>query len=161
MAKKKKQDLLIEIKEEIKKNTGKTRQEEIKLSLEPDPLLEKSAGANAAVVELTVRLIDWIIPVLNNFPRSQRFLLSDKIEMLLLEVLDRLIRAVYAKRNKVSHLWDANVNLQIVRSLLRLALMRKYITHKRYFYAVTQLIEIGKMTGGWINSLDKKSTVKR
>ncbi|MBW2647803.1 MAG: hypothetical protein JRE23_16860 [Deltaproteobacteria bacterium] len=39
----------------------------------------------------------WIIPKLEKFPRSQKFLIADRIETALLDVLDLLIEAAYSK----------------------------------------------------------------
>ncbi len=45
----------------------------------------------------TYDLILWIVPVLAKFPKGQKYLLGDRIESLLLEVLELLIQAVYTK----------------------------------------------------------------
>ena len=44
----------------------------------------------------------WIIPKLEKFPRSQKFLIADRIETVLFEVLDLLIEAVYSKPRLVA-----------------------------------------------------------
>ena len=45
-------------------------------------------------VDVITKLYDfllWIIPKLEKFPRSQKFLIADRIETVLLDVLDLLI----------------------------------------------------------------------
>jgi hypothetical protein len=156
LSKKSKKDILLEIKAQMTQNMRQERRAEMR-AVNIDAMFSvKGETTETAVVEVTIRLIDWLIPVLNDFPRSQRFLLADKIEMLLLGVLENLIRAVYARRNRSGYLWEANSSVQVARSLLRIALMRGYVTQKRYTYAIKELLTIGKMTGGWINALSKK-----
>lgn len=41
----------------------------------------------------------WLIPTVEKFPRSQRFLLGDRIQSTALDVLERLIEATYAWRS--------------------------------------------------------------
>jgi len=44
----------------------------------------------------------WIIPKLETFPRSQKFLIADRIETVLLDVLDLLIEVAYSKPGLVA-----------------------------------------------------------
>ena len=53
-------------------------------------------------VDAITKLYDyllWLIPKLERFPRSQKFLLADRIEILMLDILELLIEAAYT-RNK-------------------------------------------------------------
>ena len=54
----------------------------------------------------------WIIPKLEKFPRSQKFLIADRIETALLDILDLL---------KATPLRSANLKLEQVRYLIRLS----------------------------------------
>ena len=58
----------------------------------------------------------WIIPKLERFPRSQKFILADRIETLMLDILDLLIEAAYT-RNKRALLRSANLKLEKLRYL--------------------------------------------
>ena len=54
-------------------------------------------------VDAITKLYDylkWVIPKLEKFPRNQKFLLGDRIESLLLDILDLLIEAAYSKKQK-------------------------------------------------------------
>jgi hypothetical protein len=48
-------------------------------------------------ITLTYDLLKWSIPTIEKFPRSQRFLLGDRIENNILDILELLIRANYSK----------------------------------------------------------------
>ena len=40
-------------------------------------------------------LLLWLIPQLDKFPRARRFALGERLEMVLLEVLELLVEAAY------------------------------------------------------------------
>ena len=46
------------------------------------------------VVEDCHQFLLWIIPVLDNFPRKRRYSLGDRLESILIEVLELLVTAV-------------------------------------------------------------------
>ncbi len=94
-------------------------------------------------------LLLWVIPILEKFPRSQKFLLADKIETSLLDIQDIVIQAVYS-RNKVELLSKVNLKLEQLRYLVRLSMDLKYLSIKKYQYISEKINEIGKEIGGWI-----------
>ena len=65
-------------------------------------------------VDAITKLYDfllWIIPKLEKFPRSQKFLIADRIETALLDVLNLLIKAAYSKKNPnccSPRIWNLN-----------------------------------------------------
>ena len=97
----------------------------------------------------TYDLLLWMIPQLEKFPKSQRYLLGDRIETLLLDIMDVIIHAVYTK-NKTTYLKEANLKIEKLRYLIRLAKDLKYLNIKRYEYVSRCLNEIGSEIGGWI-----------
>ena len=60
------------------------------------------------------------MPALERFPRSQKFLLGDRIQGTALDVLESLIEATYT-RQRGGHLARANLGVEKLRFLLRLA----------------------------------------
>jgi len=83
-------------------------------------------------VDAITKLYDyllWLIPKLERFPRSQKFLLADRIEHLMLDILELLIEAAYT-RNKRPMLRSANLKLEKLRYLLRLSKDLKLINIK-------------------------------
>ncbi|MBA3017516.1 MAG: hypothetical protein FP811_05110 [Desulfobacteraceae bacterium] len=56
-------------------------------------------------VDAIIKLYDfflWIIPKLEKFPHSKKFLIADRIEAILLDVIDLLIEAAYSKPGLVA-----------------------------------------------------------
>ena len=111
---------------------------------------------HAVILTKVYDILLWIIPQLEKFPRSQRFLLGEKIERLLLDVLDLIIRAVYTK-DKTGPLAEANLTLERLRFLIRLSKDLHYISLKKYEFLARSINEAGQMTGGWLKYAGKKA----
>lgn len=110
-----------------------------------------AARKSGPALEAMFRFIVWLIPTLDKLPRSQKFLLGDRIQTTALEVLERLIEATYSKARERA-LWDANLGLEKLRFLLRICVDLRYLDLRRYEHAVRTLDEIGRMVGGWIKA---------
>lgn len=76
-------------------------------------------------------LLLYVIPQLNKFPRDQKFVLADRIETKLLDVQERCLRAYYG-REKRPHLLEANLLLETVRHLIRLAHALRHLSAHTY-----------------------------
>ena len=100
-------------------------------------------------LERTYQFVVWLVPTLEKFPRSQRFLLGDRIEAAALDVLDGLIEATYA-RAVTAILGRVNLLLEKLRFLIRIAKDLHYLDMRRYEYAARAIDEIGRLVGGWI-----------
>ena len=80
----------------------------------------RSARGTGPALESMYQLLLWLIPTLEKFPRSQRFLLGDRLQTQALSVLDNLIAATYS-RERGGHLQAANLELEKLRFGIRLA----------------------------------------
>ena len=94
-------------------------------------------------------LILWLIPKLEQFPRNQKFLIGDRIESLMLDTLERLIEASYSHQ-KTHLLHEANLKLEILRYLIRLAKDLRLINMKAYELASRKINDVGISVGGWL-----------
>ncbi len=94
----------------------------------------------------TYDLLLWIIPQLEKLPKSQRYLLGDRIENRMLDIMDLIIHAVYT-RDKTSFLKEANLQIEKLRYLIRLVKDLKYLSIRRYEYVSKCLNEIGSEIG--------------
>ncbi len=97
------------------------------------------------------RFLLWLMPTVEKFPRSQKFLLGDRIQALALDVLDALIEATYT-RNRRGHLARANLGLERLRFHIRMASDLRYLDARRYEHAARALDETGRLVGGWLKS---------
>ncbi|MCH9699358.1 MAG: diversity-generating retroelement protein Avd [Gammaproteobacteria bacterium] len=98
-------------------------------------------------------LLVWLIPLLDQFPRTRRFSLGEKLENTLLEVLERLVEAAYARANqKTSALMTSNLRLEVARHLWRLCYELRIISIKRYKHGAELINDLGRQIGGWLRS---------
>ncbi len=113
---------------------------------------ERSQGGKRAVgpaLEAMYQFLLWLIPTVEKFPRSQKFLLGDRLQVQAMAVLDQLIAATYSKE-RVQLLQAANLGLEKLRFGIRLAKDLRHLDFQRYEFAARAIDEIGRMIGGWI-----------
>ncbi len=103
----------------------------------------------APVIEKAYDAILWLLPKIEQFPRSQKFLLGDRIETMLLDILELLIEANYS-RARTEILSKANLKLDKLRFLMRISKDMHYIDLKVFEYQARLVDEIGRMVGGWL-----------
>jgi len=85
------------------------------------------------------------------FPKTQKFLLGDRIQALALDVQESLIEATYSK-NPQPHLTACNLRLEKLRYLIRLAKDLRHLDLRRYEFAARTIDEIGRLVGGWLKA---------
>ena len=110
-----------------------------------------SARRTGPALEAMVRFILWLIPAVEKFPRSQKFLLGERIQTQSLDCLERLIEATYS-RNRAGALAQANLGLEKLRFMFRLAYDLRHLDLRRYEHAAKSLDEIGRLVGGWVKA---------
>ncbi|MGO9743424.1 MAG: diversity-generating retroelement protein Avd [Roseiarcus sp.] len=103
-------------------------------------------------VEAHFQFLLWLVPTVEKFPRDQKFLLGDRIQTTALDVLEFLVEATYT-RDRRALLARANLGIEKLRFLFRLAFELKHLGSRRYEYAARSLNEIGRLIGGWLEAL--------
>ena len=103
------------------------------------------------VLEETYQFMLWLVPTVEKFPKSQKFLLGDRIQSTAHAVLDGLIEATYTRRREVL-LSDVNMALEKLRFLFRLSMDLRCLDKRRYEFAARTLDEIGRQVGGWLRA---------
>ena len=106
------------------------------------------ARGTGPALEAHYRFIVWLVPALERFPRNQKFLLGDRIQGGALDVLESLIEATYTRRREASRS-RANLGIEKLRFLCRLAQDLRYLDRRRYEYAARCLDETGRRIGAW------------
>ena len=114
-------------------------------------------GSDLAVLTHTYDFLLWLIPATGRFPRNQRYLLGERLENLLLDVLGLLIEARYSKE-KAGLLKSCNLKLEQFRYLLRLSKDLKLLDLRRYEFAAGRVDEIGRQAGGWLRHEEGPAT---
>ena|SRR5438876_10775076 len=103
------------------------------------------------VITKTYDLILWSCNHTSRFPRNHRFVLGERIERNLYDLLETLLQAKYT-RNRQPLLERANLTLEILRFQMRLAKDLQCLKINSYAFAAKAIDEIGKLIGGWIKS---------
>jgi hypothetical protein len=103
------------------------------------------------VVQKAYEFSLWIMQKVESFRRSFRFTLGDRLILISLDILMRLVDAAYA-RDKARILTEVNGMLNRLRFLLRMAKDLKLLGVDSYGYAAERAEEIGRMVGGWRKS---------
>ena len=96
-------------------------------------------------------LILWSCNHTSKFPRNHRFVLGERIERNLYDLLEALIEAKYS-RARTPLLQRANLRLEILRFQMRLAKDLQCLKIDSYGFATKAIDEIGKLVGGWLKS---------
>jgi len=94
------------------------------------------------------------IPVLENFPRKQKFFIADRMLNLILDIYERLLEATYGNvEEKRKSLQNVNLNLEKLRFYVRLSFDLLLISSGQYKIFSEKINETGRMAGGWYKSL--------
>jgi hypothetical protein len=110
-----------------------------------------NARRTGPALERMQQFLVWLVPTVEKFPRSQKFLLGDRIQSTALDVLERLVEATYTRARGRS-LQAANLGVEKLRILFRLAAELRVLDPRRYEFAARSLDEVGRMIGGWIKA---------
>ena len=137
--------------------------------MKTDATSEKPASAEAPptdaaritgpALDAHYRFLLWLVPAVERFPRSQKFLLGDRIQRTALDVLDALIEATYT-RQRGPHLTRANLGIEKLRFLVRLAQDLRVLDRRRYEYAARCLDETGRKIGAWSKTHHAKESAR-
>jgi len=95
----------------------------------------------------------WILERTESFPKSQRFVLGQRLSNQVMEVLELLVEAAYS-REKKSVLAQANRKMEVVRWTIRMCKDRNLLSVSQFEHSAKSLNECGKMVGGWWKSAE-------
>ncbi|QUM78714.1 diversity-generating retroelement protein Avd (plasmid) [Moritella sp. 24] len=110
---------------------------------------------NLIIDEKCREMIMYGYVAIRQFPKHEKHVLGAEIRMSMLQV-QRLIITALKRYHKKTTLTDLDIELSILRRRVRLAKDLKYIDLKRYEIWAGYMVEIGRMVGGWIRSVNGK-----
>jgi len=102
-------------------------------------------------------MIEYGYLALAQFPKSEKFALVTDIKHIMDSMLERCIEAQkkYYKKNTLQEL---DVDIMKLRAYIRLSHKLGFLPMKKYEIWSAQVVEIGKMLGGWLKTVNNKST---
>ena len=99
----------------------------------------------------TYDLISWLIPRTLSFPRTQRFVVTKRLQDAALNLQECVIEANRLRgRARLERLYRADAELDKVRLYLRLAERWEWLAEGQYRHVSEMVKEIGTLLGGWI-----------
>jgi hypothetical protein len=107
----------------------------------------------------TLDFITWLLPVTDNFPRSRRFTVTQRLCDAALDFQELIIEANncrgQARLDKISL---ADATLDKVRIYLRLSHRWEWLKPGQYRHAASMVAEIGRLLGGWKKTTGQSTT---
>ena len=91
----------------------------------------------------------WLIPLTLKFPKSQRFLLAERLSKMALDFYDTILEAVMEPGRQDERLDEADKLLTKIRLYVRLSYDLKCISLGQLEHAARLMDEIGRLIGGW------------
>jgi four helix bundle protein len=99
----------------------------------------------------TYDFLSWLIPRTMDFPRSQRFVVTRRLQDAALDFQEQIIEANRQRgRARMEHLRRADASLDKVRLYLRLAVRWEWLSEGQYQHVSRLVKELGDLLGGWI-----------
>jgi four helix bundle protein len=111
---------------------------------------------NMVLYQRLVDFAEWLFPAVDRFPRREKFALCTQIKNSMYALIRLSIRAQKSARDKHRYLHDLDVELQMLKFLLRHAHRLQYLDTRRYESAGRKLMEIGKIVGGLLKAFSGK-----
>lgn len=110
------------------------------------------------VIEHSVEVYKSWYALRDHFPKKASYVLGEKIERILLELLELLFTASYQnEQNKLPTLETAVKKIDILKFFLRISWELKALDNKKYLAFSKKVQEVGKMVGGWKRGLLTKT----
>lgn len=105
----------------------------------------------------TYDFILWLLNHTEHFPKSERFRMARRLEDTAFNFYELIIKATRSNRKRAI-LLDADLELDKLRLYMRLSRARGLTKQSQYQFVAESLVEIGKLLGGWLKSLQESSS---
>jgi hypothetical protein len=116
-------------------------------------MTQNPKDATSPIFATTYDYLVWLLDHTAKFPKSERFRLARRLEDAAFEFYELLLQAARSTRRKQAVLLQADLVLDRLRLYVRLSHSRSLINDRQYAYAAANLVEIGKLLGGWLRKL--------
>ena len=94
----------------------------------------------------------WVLEHTQRFPKTQRFVMAKRVQDAILDFQECIVIATKS-REPLKYLHEADINLEKLRRHIRICVDLKLLSMRQYEYAAVQMVEIGKLLGGWMGSI--------
>lgn len=97
-------------------------------------------------------LLDFIYPIVVNFPKSEKFALSQEIKQSFYALLRNIMLANNIRHKRRMYQEEVDAYLKLLLVLFSVAKKQRYITQKKNTQIQQKIAEIGRILGGWMKS---------
>jgi four helix bundle protein len=102
----------------------------------------------------TYDFLSWLLPLTEKFPRSQRFVVTTRLQSAALDFQELIIEANSLRgMQRAEKLRIADAELLKVRLYLRLSEKWGWITPGQHRHASGMIAEMGRLLGGWLKTV--------
>jgi four helix bundle protein len=99
----------------------------------------------------TYDLLTWLLPQCERFPKSQRFVVTQRLQSAALDFQEAIFEAnARGGAQRLNHLQAADAHLNKLRLYLRLSRQWNWLSSGQYEHVSRMVAHIGKLLGGWI-----------
>jgi four helix bundle protein len=101
-------------------------------------------------------LVLWLVHRTESFPRSQRFVLTKRLQDAALNFQEKLIEAGLSRdSDQRQYLAEADIELGKLRFYLRLCHELTWLSTGQYAHVSRMVAEVGRLLGGWVKSTSR------
>jgi len=113
------------------------------------------------ILTQTYDLLTWLIPQCERFPKSQRFVVTQRLQDAALDFQEAIFDAnARSGDQRLSHLQAADAHLNKLRLYLRLSRQWSWLSSGQYEHASRMVASLGRLLGGWIRQTQAAAGVK-
>ncbi len=106
----------------------------------------------------TYDFLTWLLPLTEDFPKSQRFVLTGRLQNAALNFQEKIIEANNRKKKRAEKLNEADTELLKVRLYLRMCARWEWLKPGQYKHASEMVAELGRLLGGWLKTVTPDSS---
>ena len=115
------------------------------------------ASDSLKILQKIFDMLQYAYPALAQYPKSEKFGIATDIKHIMDEMLELTIEA-QKKYFKKTTLQELDVCIAKLKAYIRLSFILKFLPVKKYEVWSAMVVEIGKMLGGWMKTVNQKPT---
>ena len=110
-----------------------------------------SAANDLVIFTQAYELLSWLLPHCERFPKSQRFVVTQRLQGAALDFQEAIFEANARKGGaRLERLEAADAHLDKLRLYLRLVRQWEWLSAGQYEHVSRMVSSIGRLLGGWI-----------